>query len=211
MSSDSDEILSKWPPKAVVCVINDSLICELSGLNVHNQHYTEDLAQLTSLDLHLRDGDMGKIRRIENMHKLPNLQQLNLSYNALNRMEGLTSLKLLVELNLAENSITRIEGIFHMKLLERLNLCGNMIERLPSSISSLMRLSALRLNRNRLSDLRDLEHFSNMHSLKNLRIDNNMFPALESSMPLRRHILRTVTPALEVLDNEAVTPAERER
>jgi Leucine-rich repeat (LRR) protein len=214
MSSDGDEILSKWPPQAVVCVIDDALLAELTGLDVHDSHYDDDLAQVTSLDLHLRDGAKGKIRRIESLSRLPRLQQLNLSHNALTKMEGLGSLLGLLELNLAENSLSRIEGIFHMKQLERLNLCGNRIERIPSSIASLTSLSALRLNRNRLSDWRDLQHFRDMHSLKNLRIDNNLFPAppalsSSSSSSLRQHILSLVTPALEVLDNEPVTATDR--
>ena len=220
MSSEGDEILSKWPPKAVVCIIDDELICELSGLDVHDSRYADDLARITSLDLHLRDGEKGKIRRIENLSKLPLLQQLNLSYNAVSRVEGLASLRFLVELNLAENSLSRIEGIFHMQHLERLNLCGNRIERLPSRLSSLP-LSALRLNRNRLCDLQDLEVFQGMHTLRNLRIDNNLFPSppapprqppspsLSRQSLLRRHILHIATPWLEVLDNETVTAADR--
>ena len=223
MSSDGEEILSKWPPKSVVCIIDDALICELTGLNVHDSQYVDHLAQLTSLDLHLRDGEKGKIRRIENLTKLPLLSQLNLSYNALHKMEGLGSLRQLVELNLAENSLTRIEGIFHMKQLERLNLCGNLIERVPSSVTALRSLSALRLHRNRLSELRDLQHFRELPTLLHLRVDNNLFPSplpstsssSQQQQQLLRHlVLQAVTPpqgscSVQVLDNQSVTPAER--
>lgn len=226
MSSDEgDEILSKWPPKAVVCIIDDALLCELSGLNENDSRLSDNFAKVESIDLHLRDGEKGKIRRIENLHKLPGLTQLNLSFNAIHRIEGLSSLKLLVELNLAENSISRIEGIFHLTRLERLNLCGNSIERIPSSFTSLRSLVALRLNRNRLGDLRDLQLLGDLPALRNLRIDNNLFPAppagagagagaaagLSPAARLRHHLLQAAPPALQVLDNEPVTAAERQR
>lgn len=217
-SEEDDEILSKWPPKDVVCVIDDALISELTGLNKDDPHFQDHLAHVSSLDLHLRDGKKGKIRRIENLSKLPNLLQLNLSFNALGRMEGLSSLRLLLELNLAENCLTRIEGIFHLRQLERLNLCGNQIERIPSSLSSLQALEALRLNRNSLCVLSDLQHLRSLPALHNLRIDSNPFPSppagdgIDTSddvSVLRRHILGAVSPSLRVLDNQPLSAADR--
>ena len=42
---------------------------------------------------------------------LPNITELNLSFNALTRVDGLASLRQLKDLNLAENSITDLRGI----------------------------------------------------------------------------------------------------
>ena len=213
LSNDDDEILSKWPPKSIICVINNTLLAEVTDYQEDiNQEDDFDhyLYQITSLDLHLRDGSKGKIRKIEQLHKLPNLLQLNLSYNALVTIEGLESLLHLEELNLAENSLTSMEGIFHLKDLKRLNICGNMIERIPSDICSLRQLEALRLNRNRLHVVNDLNHLKEMRSLKYLRIDNNMFPSQDvEGTGLRRLILQKVTPSLDILDNVNVTDEER--
>ena len=75
------------------------------NVRVHN---SQDSSQIHALDLHIRDGSRGKIRKIENLTKLKNLQQLNISYNAINRIEGLHGLERLVELNLAENCIQKV-------------------------------------------------------------------------------------------------------
>jgi hypothetical protein len=217
--ADTDE-LSRWPPRSQVCVISDSLLAEVLGLSQdphqhqHQHALPDQLRATTSLDLHLRDGSKGKICRVQGLTRLVALQQLNLSYNALHKLEGLEALKQLRELNLAENCISRIEGIFHLTRLERLNLSGNVIERVPSSVSALVSLHSLRLNRNKLSDLRDLDHLRPLPALRNLRIDGNDFPVPPGAtgppaLALRRYVLQKVLPKLEVLDNEEVTAAER--
>jgi Leucine-rich repeat (LRR) protein len=98
----SDDSLGnpKWEPSSVVCPITNELIYRQSGLR--------DLKKIEVLDLHIRDGSKGKIRKIENLAALVNLAQLNISYNAITRIEGLDQLLNLVELNLAENSIKRV-------------------------------------------------------------------------------------------------------
>lgn len=101
MSTDeSSTDLQKWHPNSSVCLITNDLIAHQSG--------ETDFRRIYVLDLHLRDGSLGKIRKIENLDSLINIQQLNVSYNAITRIEGLDSLVTLVELNLAENSITKV-------------------------------------------------------------------------------------------------------
>ena len=99
-TDDSSTELQSWHPNATVCVISDNLICKQSG--------ESDFRRITVLDLHLRDGSLGKIRKIENLDNLVNIRQLNISYNAITRIEGLSGLTKLVELNLAENSIQKV-------------------------------------------------------------------------------------------------------
>ena len=124
----------------------------------------QSFVRLQVLDLHLKDGleRLGKIRRIESMMLVPNLKQLNLSYNAIVRIEGLESLHSLVELNLAENGITKIENLECLKVLERLNLSGNQISRLPESISALKMLNNFRIARNQLDVVKDLYHLRSL-------------------------------------------------
>jgi Leucine-rich repeat (LRR) protein len=70
-----------------------------------------DPAAVSALDLHLRDGSLGRIRRIEGLDRLVNLRQLNLSYNAITKIENLSCLsRSLVELNLAENDISSVRS-----------------------------------------------------------------------------------------------------
>jgi Leucine-rich repeat (LRR) protein len=200
MSTDeSSTELQKWHPNSSVCLITDDLIIHQSG--------ETDFRRITALDLHLRDGSLGKIRKIENMESLVNIRQLNISYNALTRIEGLDNLVSLVELNLAENSITKIENLFGLRLLERLSLCGNDIERIPAEISQLKALTVLRLNRNKLAVQKDLENLSPLGNLRELRIDNN--PITSGGNGDTRRYAIFVIPLLRVLDNETITAADR--
>jgi centriolin len=146
--------------------INAELISNVTGYKLN------ELRDIQTLDLHLRNNE-GKIRRIDNLQLVPNLRQLNLSYNAITKIEGLDRLVHLVELNLAENSIKTIEGLNSLRFLQKLNLSGNLIERIPESFGNLIRLSHLRIARNRLSTLNDVKILSKLRKLTNLRIDEN--------------------------------------
>ena len=83
-----------------ICHISTNLIREVSG--------EIDLKKITILDLHLRNPDKGKIRKIEGLDNLLNLKLLNLSYNAIIVMEGLNNLHNIIELNLAENGLRKV-------------------------------------------------------------------------------------------------------
>lgn len=147
--------------------ITTSLLSEIGGCDA------SELPRLTTLDLHLRGKKKAKLRRIEGLSQVPNLLQLNLSYNVITKIEGLDRLVNLVELNLAENFISRIEGIEHLKCLERLNLSGNKIKRIPESISSLTSLVHFRIARNLLEELTDVRFLGKSTNLRYLRLDDN--------------------------------------
>lgn len=165
--------------------ITSDLLTEVTG------YAASDFPRLRALDLHLRGKHKNqKIRRIDSLAILPNLLQLNLSYNLITKIEGLDRLVHLVELNLAENSISAIEGLDHMKSLERLNLSGNKIERIPPSIVNLISLTHFRIARNQLAMLSDVQSLGQLEKLKNLRLDNNpmMEEAEEASLFVIYHI-----------------------
>lgn len=133
---------------------------------------------LTHLDLHLRDENKGKIRKIENLNKYVGLRFLNLSYNAITKIEGLNHLPNLVELNLAENAIRQIENLDSLRLLERLNLSGNQIQRISPNLLVLKNLNMFRIARNDLKVLDDLALLRRLPALSHLRVDEN---------PISRH------------------------
>jgi len=93
--SEATEEPKKDASASRTCNITDALIRRQSsvGPNV-------DLGVITSLDLHLRDTKLGKIRVIERLDKLKSLEKLNLSYNSISTIQGLHGLPL-IELNLS--------------------------------------------------------------------------------------------------------------
>jgi Leucine-rich repeat (LRR) protein len=84
-------------------IVNKELLLKVSKVSDHQLH------SLQRLDLHIRDARGFKIKRIENLHLVPNLRFLNLSYNSISSTDGLQRLSMLVELNLAENSIKEVK------------------------------------------------------------------------------------------------------
>lgn len=176
----------------------------------------EDFYRITSLDLHLRDTahsdhsetSHAKIRKIENLHLVPNLTHLNLSYNAISRIEGLDRLSHLIELNLAENLIVKIENLGNLSSLERLNLSGNQIQRIPESIASLSRLTHLRLARNQLNKVEDVLHLGKLSNLSNLRIDENPFSQTSTGNDYELYTIFFV-PSLMSLNGREISAEKR--
>lgn len=184
----------------MLVAITSDLITAISGYQKENFH------EVKSLDLHLRE-EQGKIKTIENLHMSPNLVQLNLSYNLISKIEGLSYLHQLLELNLAENMISRIEGLENLKLLEKLNLSGNQIQRIPSTISTLKRLTHFRIARNNLNVITDLLYLKSLQKLVNIRIDENPISKLEH---YKVYVVFHIT-SVEVFDGEEVEVDLREK
>lgn len=179
----------------VVVELNSALMERASGENVRG------FLKLKELNLHLKEPRNETIRKIENLHLVPNLQLLNLSYNSIERIDGLRCLsRSLIELNLAENQITAIENLSFLHRLERLNLSGNKIASLPSSISHLVSLKTFRIARNQLSSPKELDHLSPLTQLARLRIDGNPF---SSHMHTSLYAVFSL-PQLEALNGVAV-------
>ncbi len=100
MNENDSDNSTVWPPESKICYITHELISIIA--------HTTDFDDVQALDLHLRDGSLGKIKQIENLNLLTNLRQLNLSYNAITNITNIHMLKNLVELNLAENNIRNV-------------------------------------------------------------------------------------------------------
>ena len=103
-----------WSPPAAKPTGGSSLsIVRITRQLLQTVTRQDDLALVTSCDLHLRDDRFsqqnGRIRVIECMDLMPNLLQLNLSYNLITIIDGLKPVSNLVELNLAENSIRKVK------------------------------------------------------------------------------------------------------
>ena len=102
---------------------------------------------------YLQHSPIGKISALENV---PNLRFLDLSGNIIRKMENIHMLRNLRILNLAENQIAKLENFEYLTSLERLNVTGNKIEHIPVEIQKLQYLVSLRLERNKIKNIRRL-------------------------------------------------------
>ena len=189
---------------SIVCRITDDLIRKQSGVT--------DISSLRSLDLHLRDSKLGKIKIIENLETLNRLQKLNLSYNAINIIQGLNNLPLL-ELNLAENNISSLDGIEFIMTLERLNVSGNEISRIPRSIVNLQSLTIMRISRNKLGVIEDVSYLGDINTLTNITLDDNPITNMIEDNNPNNNITRSYTifrvPSLRAVSSKPISEHER--
>ena len=126
------------------------------------------LNKVHRLDLDIRHPNLPPMTHITGLHHVLNLKILLLTGHFISDLEGLSCLQHLVELNLSENSFRKLDNLDkHLsKSLVRLNLSGNKIQRIPDTMSTLTRLSVLRLARNDLEVVTDLQHLKALHRLR---------------------------------------------
>ncbi|XP_011308907.1 protein flightless-1 [Fopius arisanus] len=132
-------------------------LANLQTLNLnHNPLGHFQLRQLPSL-MNLTTLSMRNTQRTLNnipssLESLTNLQELDLSENALPRVpDALYSLSNLKRLNLSDNDITEISTALELwQKLETLNLCRNRLTSLPPSICKIQTLRRLYVNDNHL-------------------------------------------------------------
>ena len=165
------------------------------------------LNKVYRLDLDIRNQNLPPIRNITGLHHVFNLKVLSLSGNAISDLDGLSCLSHLVELNLSENNFRKLDNLEkHLsKSLVRLNLSGNQIQRIPATISTLTRLSVLRLAQNGLEVVSDLQHLKPLHRLRQLRLEDNPFSSIEKTIPFALFCV----PSLDIINGCEIMPNER--
>jgi len=158
---------------------------------------------------HIGRTDGRRIRVIASMEDVPNIHRLNLSSQAIKAIgAGLAPLRALRVLNLENNGLERIDGIWHLAdCLEELVLAHNALTKIPTKMGTMHALRSLRVERNRIVALSDLEQLHACHNLVSLCAFAN--PCADSSPLYRIRIVHALR-GLEVMDSTAVTIEERE-
>ncbi|XP_063686349.1 centriolin-like isoform X2 [Bolinopsis microptera] len=132
----------------------------------------DNLWMIKKLDLTLSEKGsyIKKIKRIENLDGLVQLEQLSLSHNVIEKIENVSHLKCLRVLNLSYNSIQKIESISSLTNLETLNLSHNNISQLPYRLfKQLQRIKKLDVSHN------DIAEFSTqIKQIRDLRLLGNL-------------------------------------
>lgn len=157
-SNDSERIEKIYMTPQLFCMRSNCSIDQLyilSKLDLSNQH------------------SIKKIKKIEALEYLPKLLNLNLNFNSICKIQGLHQLQNLIELNLANNRIRSIQGLDNLQSLQVLNLNNNLIENIDQTICQLKSLKILRIARNELSRLTDVQYLSKLPLLSTLRIEEN--------------------------------------
>ncbi|KAL4557898.1 hypothetical protein LXL04_036092 [Taraxacum kok-saghyz] len=96
-----------------------------------------------------------KIRVMENLHNLTNLQELYLGRNRIKAI-NLCSLKCIKKLSLHSNRLTSMKGLEECRALERLYLAHNGITKMEG-LSTLANLQYLDVSSNKLAAIEDIE------------------------------------------------------
>ena len=111
----------------------------------------------------------------------------------------------IMRLDLSDNRLRSLEPVASMQFLESLVASDNAVERLPRDIGKLLALRELRLERNELCLLSDLERLRNCTNLTTLALADNPLTEAEHYRAWTVHQIRT----LNELDGEAVLEPER--
>lgn len=88
-------------------------------------------------------------KRIENLHKFPDLKCIYLEGNGFTKIEGFENNHKLRALYIQENMFEKIENLNHLKDLHHLNLNDNYIETIEN-LNDLPDLSTLQMKKNRV-------------------------------------------------------------
>ena len=133
------------------------------------------------------------------------LESLNLSFNWIAKIEHLDRLKHLRELNLAENNIRKLENLDSLVNLQKLNLSGNNIAHLSSGLSNLTQLSVLRIARNKLAVLSEVDKLALLSNLSSISVHGNPMADLEQA---KSYIVYKL-PMLTIYDGDAINDEDR--
>ncbi|KAH9945243.1 L domain-like protein [Epithele typhae] len=159
------------------------------------QNKISHISNLSGLAATLRSLELGgnRIRRIENLDALVNLEELWLGKNKITVLENLGALKKLKILSMQSNRITKLEGLQDLYGLEELYLSHNGIARLEG-LEKTMKLRTLDIGNNFIEVLENVSHLS---SLEELWMNNNKITSLQAIEPQLKHIETLETVYLE--------------
>ncbi|KAH9037872.1 L domain-like protein [Lactarius pseudohatsudake] len=129
----------------------------------------------------LRSLELGgnKLRKIENLDALVNLEELWLGKNKIAKLENFSGLKSLKILALQSNRITKIENLEALVNLEELYLSHNGVEYLEN-LEHNTKLTTLDVGSNFISEVENLSH---LNHLTELWINNNKINTLQALEP----------------------------
>lgn len=124
-------------------------------------------------ELRLIEFSSNKLRVMENLHNLTNLQELYLGRNRIKAID-LCGLKCIKKLSLHSNRLTSMKGLEECTALERLYLAHNGITKMEG-LSTLVNLQYLDVSSNKIAAIEDIEKLT---CLKDVWFNDNQIASL---------------------------------
>jgi hypothetical protein len=132
---------------------------EVDPWGITEMAFTVTLPELTNIDL-----SYNEITVIKNLSFLPSLQRLELNNNKITETTGLSGIISLNLLSLENNLITRISGLNQCEHLQQLFLAGNKISKI-GGLEQLASLNQLDLDNNQIRKIEGLDHLTDLEKL----------------------------------------------
>ncbi|CAF3709392.1 unnamed protein product [Rotaria sp. Silwood1] len=149
-----------------------------------------------------------KIRYIENLQTLINLENLDLSNNIIEKIDGLKTLKKLKYLSLANNFINTIINLEDLLRLENLDLHQNQIHTIPIWFGKkLTLLKYLNLSNNQISSFDQIARLRTLYELREIHLQGNPIEKNENY----RLLVISYIPSLQRLDGIDINENERKQ
>jgi Leucine-rich repeat (LRR) protein len=141
-----------------------------------------------------------------NLSVVPNLVELNLSFNGLSSIEAIGHVPNLTMLNVSFNELTALDGVEELTLLVTLNASHNALVD-ARALCGLEKLKELWLGHNKLK----LPHLHPLRTIKQLeRLVLLANPGTGAKEEHSRNLVLHYFPGVAMLDGAAVHPAEKD-
>lgn len=163
-----------------------------------------DLEKIQSLNFTELEGKDFKFTKISNLECVPNLAELNLSYNSIDKLDNIRHLKSQKVFNIAENFIKDLTQVQYLTSLVILNVNGNQIDYIPECLGSLEVLETLKISRNKLKDEHAISNLIYIPKLSHLTLVSNPITKIDNYRDTITRFLKR----LKYLDNKKITGFE---
>ncbi|KDN52501.1 L domain-like protein [Tilletiaria anomala UBC 951] len=168
---------------------------ELGGNKLRTMENLGDLVNLEELWL-----GKNKITKLENLNKFSRLRVLSIQSNRITKLENLEKLANLEELYISHNGLTKLEGLEHNSKLTTLDFAGNKVK-VIENVNHLSRLEEFWANDNQIDDINHItDHLgpSHMPQLSTIYLEGN--PAYRKEGPAYRRKLILSLPQIQQID-----------
>ena len=184
-----------------ISVIKDNFDSKLHYLDLSNKKLDNipDICSVLTWNLRYNiwsiDFSLNNIKEIDqDLSCMPNIKDINLSYNRTEKFITLWKLPILQDLKLHKNNIKDLKNIWKYKSLVKLNLAYNWIKNISwllalknlqflqlqhnnitnlLGIENLLKLKSIKLEFNNISDKDQLKYLKKLKNLKNISIAQN--------------------------------------